>query len=138
MSLSYAVHAIVLCAVFFGTQGTAFDAGAQVRPRDVNREPAREREPRERNFPERDFPEPDPDPDPPPASGGRAQPQLNRTPMSPSPAAQRDPALVVCDGLRSELESVIRQEMKGGSAATIESLRAKRQSIYQEQLRAGC
>jgi hypothetical protein len=120
-------------------QGTAFDAAAQARRPGVAQEPVREREPRERDYPERNFPERDSVPfQPPSRDPGARPPKVEALSINPPSASPRDPALARCDGFRSELESVIRQEMKGGSPAAMEKLGAKRQSIYQAQLQAGC
>ncbi|HEY5900428.1 MAG TPA: hypothetical protein VIV54_22895 [Burkholderiales bacterium] len=59
-------------------------------------------------------------------------------PGSPWTAPPRDEALARCDTLRQRFEQVIRAEMRGNDPATAQRLKAERQSIYEQQVRAGC
>jgi hypothetical protein len=65
-------------------------------------------------------------------------PKVEKLSVTPPTQPSRDPALARCDSFRSELESVIRQEMRGGSPAAMEKLGAKRRSIHQARMDAGC
>jgi len=138
MKLSHAVRAAALGAAFVCAQGTPLDAGAQGRW-GVYQEPAREREPRERSYPERDD-----DPRQPSSADVPAAPQSpapqGQGPWRAEPPPERnvDAAVARCHSLRRDLEAVLRLEGRGGDQRLMESLREKRQSIYQQQLSAGC
>jgi hypothetical protein len=137
--LANAARAAALGAVLACAQGAAFDAAAQSRYPGVVQEPVREREPVEHNFPERTYPERDTVPfQAPSRERGARPPKVEKLSVNPPTQPSRDLALARCDSFRGELESVIRQEMRGGSAAAMEKLRAKRQAIHQARLDAGC
>jgi hypothetical protein len=106
-------HALLIGALVCG-QALAADAAAQTRP-FANEE----RQPQSSS--------------PPP-------PKAAPKPFRADPPPKRNPEarVVRCRDLNRDLQAVARLENRGGNAQLMDSLRARRQSIYDEQAKAGC
>ena len=74
-----------------------------------------------------------PPPKPTPPKAPKTQAVNNTTKPEP-----RDPALARCDDFKRRMESVIREEQRGGDPARMQRLADERRKIYQDELRAGC
>jgi hypothetical protein len=72
-------------------------------------------------------------PKPAPPKAPKTQAVKNTTKPEP-----RDPALARCDDFKRRMESVIREEQRGGDPARMQRLGDERRKIYQDELRAGC
>ena len=103
-----------LIGAFVWALALAFDAAAQTRPWA-----AEERKPQSSS---------------PPTQQPKADPKPFRADLPPE--RKRDAAR--CRALDRDLQAAARRENRGGDAKLMDSLRAKRQSIYQERAKAGC
>jgi len=68
------------------------------------------------------------------------QPKAAAKPFRADPPPKRNPEarVVRCRDLNRDLQAVARLENRGGNAQLMDSLRARRQSIYAEQAKARC